>query len=916
MFAGSLYDLSAISMPSRAPQGNAPPDSVRVHLFGLPDVRRSDGRAVHELTAFPRRLAVVGALAVCPTGMARGQLCDLLWPDLDATAADRRLDSVLQALRACSLGIDEEGGVVRLAEPLPSVDLWEFEHAVERGSAEDAVYLYRRGDLLDGVVVDDGRAWELWVETQRRRIRGELQRLAARAARADGAEQSESPARPQAPPAPHFRPKHRRFRPLVVSALVLVGGLASGAPRKPGVATVAAAETRHRVLVLPFEFVGDPGLSFLADGIVDLLATRLDGVAGVRTVDPFTSVNLANTHGGPTSVDVGSRLAREIGADQFIAGSIVADNGRLEFRATLYAAQGRVAGAASAVAVRQDSVLSAVDDLARRLVPPELTRGSSEIGRIAAMTTSSFPALRAYLGAEQAFRRGAFDDAVDGFRRATQIDSTFALAWYRLSVALDWSGITLAATEHIDEEVQRGLDRLPAHYRELVLAGMALRLRSASEAEQRLLRVVADYPEDVDGWAELGEVYFHRGPWMNRPYTESRQIFERVVRLDPINPVGWLHLARIAAFQGRARDLDSLVAGTLALDPPADRVVELLGLRIALGTSADTAGLRVAARRTSRSGNAAGVEMAGWRVAMHGRSPAVALVIARVLDDPAQGPAVRCLSHLLAAHLLAAMGRWTEAEREIEMGGYDQQLAAQVWASLLMSPYAPGSPELLRRAEEALLHAPVHSIAHEGDVLLLSNRDYLRDVRREYVLGALAARRGDVAAVQTRIHALDASAADDSSLRSAGGAPPIREVARLFSAQLRARIALSLGDTAAAVALYDSHIPQATQAATVTVETYTAVGERYLHGLLLASRDPGRAERFLRAVPEDPGYAGIYYAPAALALAHIAEASSDTASAVAEYREVLTRWRDADAFMQPIVRDVAANLARLTRRRP
>src|SRR3970040_2584183 len=59
------------------------------------------------------------------------------------------------------------------------------------------------------------------------------------------------------------------------------------------------------------------------------------------------------------------------------------------------------------------------------------------LARLALATTSSFPALRAYLEGERRLREGAFGPAVEAFQTAIAADTTFALAHYRLAVAAE-----------------------------------------------------------------------------------------------------------------------------------------------------------------------------------------------------------------------------------------------------------------------------------------------------------------------------------------------------------------------------------------------------------------------------------------------------------------------------------------------
>ena len=58
---------------------------------------------------------------------------------------------------------------------------------------------------------------------------------------------------------------------------------------------------------------------------------------------------------------------------------------------------------------------------------------------LASVTTSSLPALRAWLEGEVHYRHGAADAAVAAYERALAHDTTFAFAYYRLSSAYSWA---------------------------------------------------------------------------------------------------------------------------------------------------------------------------------------------------------------------------------------------------------------------------------------------------------------------------------------------------------------------------------------------------------------------------------------------------------------------------------------------
>jgi hypothetical protein len=117
---------------------------------------------------------------------------------------------------------------------------------------------------------------------------------------------------------------------------------------------------------------------------------------------------------------------------------------------------------------------------------------------------------------------GAYGAAAREFERATEQDSSFALAHARIERTLAWSG---------GEEQARALrracelsDRLPLRDRRLV------RARCRGKLEQRELAVVdtlrrmtADYPQDPQVWHNLGEALFHGWAGSTRRRTAPRR---------------------------------------------------------------------------------------------------------------------------------------------------------------------------------------------------------------------------------------------------------------------------------------------------------------------------------------------------------------------------------------------------------
>jgi serine/threonine-protein kinase len=318
----------------------------------------------------------------------------------------------------------------------------------------------------------------------------------------------------------------------VAAALTLVAGAAWFGSRagRDGAGAVAGAE---RIAVMPFSTSG-PGVEYLREGMVDLLSTNLDAVGGIRVVDPRAVLRRWRERGGSGGTDVASafEIGRDLGARAVLVGSVVALGPKVRLTAELHS-RGGDALAHAQVDGPADSLLGLVDGLSVELIR-DVWRARTPVPqpRIGAVTTHSVPAMRAYLAGEQFYRRGQFDSAVVAFSRATEADSTFALAHFRLAVASGWGPPrNREQGDRAMEAAKRLRDRLPERDRALV-TGFALYRDEDLSAVSAMRRYVASYPDDLDGWNTLGEAQFHARVALAVAPEALRAPFDTVLRLD------------------------------------------------------------------------------------------------------------------------------------------------------------------------------------------------------------------------------------------------------------------------------------------------------------------------------------------------------------------------------------------------
>jgi serine/threonine-protein kinase len=398
-------------------------------------------------------------------------------------------------------------------------------------------------------------------------------------------------------------PRPRRRRGMAAAAGLLGAGAAAllGAWLFGRGTGGDAALDPNTVAVLPFRITApDRSLDYLGEGIVDLLAVKLDGSAGPRAVPPRQILAALHYRSGmPITPDMADAAARRTGAGRVLDGSLVRSGANVELSATLRrtdrggrALQAQTAGSA-------DSLPVLVDRLAAQLLAGEAAVLPS-LGEL-----SSAKAITAYLRAKAADRRGRYEEATAAYGEALQDDSTFALA------ALDQIGV--AARFGDDETVRRASRlawtnrvRLSPKGRILLRARVGPRYPEPSSMISSIAawQEAADAaPEVPDAWFELGDMQLHDGGVNDipDPVVRAEANFQRALELDPSWVLPLDHLLMAKLWLDDTTGLRALAERWLAQDTlPGDRSPYLRWrLGVAMGDSAMVARQRATLDRWS-----------------------------------------------------------------------------------------------------------------------------------------------------------------------------------------------------------------------------------------------------------------------------------------------------------------------------
>ena len=250
----------------------------------------------------------------------------------------------------------------------------------------------------------------------------------------------QAPAETAAPTAPKA-PRRRRY-PLTAGMVLgfLIGlGVLFGWLRKHNV-DAASGDGARRLAVLPFENLGKPEDGYFADGVSDEIRGKLSALPGLQVTARSSSTQYKGTPKSP------AEIGRELGVDYLLTGTVRWEKGGTGSRVRVSPELIQVSTGSARWQEPFDAALTDVfqvqADVAGRVAEAlNLALGAGERERLAEKPTQSVTAYDAYLKGEEVSDAlgtsdpGTLRRAIGHYGAALALDSTFALAWSRLSQA-------------------------------------------------------------------------------------------------------------------------------------------------------------------------------------------------------------------------------------------------------------------------------------------------------------------------------------------------------------------------------------------------------------------------------------------------------------------------------------------------
>jgi serine/threonine-protein kinase len=706
------------------------------------------------------------------------------------------------------------------------------------------------------------------------------------------------------------RPRWIGFAGLAAAALLLVavGSLVLG-DRGP-----AASSDPDLVAVLPWTVRGeDPDLEYLKQGLVDLLSISLAELPGFRAVDPYALARFVERScEAPADPQCGVVVARRFGAGRFLIGAVVPVGGEtLQLAASVYDVDGDELSRTTVLGDGREPLV-AIEEMGRRIAvellgPDEAAVDAAvELPAIAARTTTSLTALRAYLQGEAYFRSFRYIDGITVLREAVAADSNFALAWYRLAMLANKAQAFPLADSAAEQALKR-MDVLPDRSQKLLRGFDYFRLGKADLAEREFRNLLATHPNDPEAWFLLGETLHHYNNVRGLP-PGGYEAFGRALALDPdLAPALW-HYRRAALLDGRLEEFDSLntryieqfskEAENARLAIADSRLVTLLQAEDDSTRERWFADLETASDDdlTQIANGLAGLS---WPDRTAGAIRAV-----RILTDPARSRSARREGYVQLARLAIRAGRWKEANRELD----GLATVSPLSAVLLRAQFAASLTFLrLSAAELSEIRADVASILAGSPtyrtVSLPSGASRPASEPRAALLirlALLSARLGEYEVA--REYAAELAAEPVPEGLGLGTIPDDMQLV------LRAHILNQEGDLHAARAALDSTRYEARWRQAGDAGTAWTIFLRA--EVLYQLGELQEARHWYSLWPTPGGLSTSRYLGAALyRLGQIHDALGEPEEARERFEQFVALWENADPELQPWVEDARARLA-------
>ena len=188
----------------------------------------------------------------------------------------------------------------------------------------------------------------------------------------------------------------------------------------------------------------------------------------------------------------------------------------------------------------QESIPSMLDRLSEKTrigLKERITQVNETSLNIASVTTTNLEAYQHFFQGEQLINQLKFDEAIEEFKKAVALDSSFAQAYYRLAYAESWENDNEVIQRSHLESALKFINQMPERERYLVRAQYELTEKDYQAGIVILKEMEQIYPDDKEMNYNIGDWSYHL-----YDYTTAVTYLEKTLQIDPSHQRALQHL--------------------------------------------------------------------------------------------------------------------------------------------------------------------------------------------------------------------------------------------------------------------------------------------------------------------------------------------------------------------------------------
>jgi tetratricopeptide (TPR) repeat protein len=339
---------------------------------------------------------------------------------------------------------------------------------------------------------------------------------------------------------------------------------ADGSPPPCGARTTVAPAVRRldppideqAWIIVPFDNLAKAeDVEWLRNAAVNLLYLDMSRWRDIRVIDDERVADILRET--PEAVDASSlslraglAVAKRAGAGRLVMGDVLKVGRRTAVTAKVFNVRtGQRLRSVREETAALDSVMALFGKLAQRILDVAPPPGAD----VGALGTTRVDAYQEYLAGVQALNQFDLRTARARFEKALALDSTFALAHYKMSITIGWDDAGDPKRRTFAEAASRFSVKLPVRERSLIAGVLQESLGNWTEACRSYAGLLATDSLDVEARFGFAECQYHDPTMAPVPddtlrfafradWQRSIRAFERVLQLDPQYHLAYQHI--------------------------------------------------------------------------------------------------------------------------------------------------------------------------------------------------------------------------------------------------------------------------------------------------------------------------------------------------------------------------------------